>query len=234
MFIPILIFSDGLIPVDTLPGAISWMSKLDPLYHLLRASFVIEFFDEIYPGREGEGISYRVFFAEKDMDPDDEGALQRSWIYTVILCVFLRIFAVILLVVINHDGFGWLSKQIKKKLLGIEEKEEDDFDRMSMEYYDEEYDYYDDSYDEDGIDESDPMIHEEVHINRRTRPRGDYDEYDEDDRNDEYDDRSYRQERRDYDKTYDDEQNVENGRRNSNMETNNDIIRTETRFVGKV
>lgn len=190
MVILILIFSDGLIPIDSLPFLVSWMATIDPLYHLVRCGLIIEFFGEIYPRTLAEHeeefcevyhehmdkieitpekeeeidalcatqLSYRYVFEAVDLDPNDEGVLYIYWGYILVICVAVRILSVMLLVIINHDGFGWISKQIKQRGCCIGEDEDDDFGEISLEFNDEESDLSDDTQPD--------VNHEEVHIIR--------------------------------------------------------------------
>jgi len=47
--IPLLLFCDALIAIKTMPAAVRWMASLDPLYHILRSLYIIEFTDANYP-----------------------------------------------------------------------------------------------------------------------------------------------------------------------------------------
>ena len=47
--IPILIFSDSLIALETIPNILLWLVYLNPLYYLLRSLYIIEFDGVTYP-----------------------------------------------------------------------------------------------------------------------------------------------------------------------------------------
>merc|ERR1711971_948987 len=47
--IPLLVFSDGMVSVKSLPAIVQWMAFVDPLYFLLRCFYIIEFSGVSYP-----------------------------------------------------------------------------------------------------------------------------------------------------------------------------------------
>jgi len=80
----------------------------------------------------GKIDAQRSLFDRKDLDPDD---LALYWVYILLICVVMRILSIILLVVINNNGFSWLSKQIKHVFCFCcevrEERPEDTYDEDS-------------------------------------------------------------------------------------------------------
>lgn len=47
--IPLLMFSDGIVPIDSLPVFVSWLANVDPMYYLFRCFMIIEFDGVTYP-----------------------------------------------------------------------------------------------------------------------------------------------------------------------------------------
>merc|ERR1719206_1251943 len=115
-FIPLLIFSDTFIELDDFGDDDSFAVKLaalDPLYWMTRAMYIIEFVGVTYAVTEcsvEKWIPATRFFAMKVTPPIDVDDLSLYWLYTLIICVVIRVLSVLILMVINMDGFSWLKQ----------------------------------------------------------------------------------------------------------------------------
>jgi len=112
-FIPLLIFSDTFLRITDLglPEDLGdACTAVDPLYWTTRSMYIIE-----YEGADiarGEcQLGSAEWLNDREIDTADLGLY---WLYVVITCVVLRVLSVVILMIINVDGFNWLKHKIKK------------------------------------------------------------------------------------------------------------------------